>query len=123
METVGTGAGQLKLFIQIGSAWEITFAFRTYDSTTETHTNDDISGNTFSFSLWKYKGARSKIFNYTNQSGITVPIYSTHEILVRGLAADTVSQEEGDYYFELRRTDLNKAKVFGIAVLSFDAKT
>ena len=123
METLGTGAGALGLRLQIGSAFQIRFLFRTYDSTTETYTDEDISGKTFSFTIWEYKGARKHLLNYTNQSGITVPIYSTNEILVNGLAADVTVTQEGDYYYELRRTDLDQPKVFGQVDLTFDAKT
>ena len=112
METVGTGAGRVDLKLQIGSAQQLTFVF----------TDEDISGKTFSFALYEYKGSRKKIFNYTNQSGIQVPVYSTDEIRVNILAADVTTIGEGEYYYELRREDLDKPKVYGLAYLSFDAK-
>lgn len=121
METVGTGAGELNLKIQIGSVKILTFTFRTYNSTTETYTDEDISTKTFSFFLRKYKGSRKKIFNLTNGNGITVPIYSTNQIEVRISSANTEGEEEGEYYWELRREDLDQPKLFGKAYLSYDA--
>lgn len=123
METVGTGAGQLNLKIQIGSIWVRTFTFRRYDSTIDTYTDEDISTKTFSFFLRKYKGARVKVFNLTNGNGISVPIYSTNQIEVRVSSANTETLEEGEYYWELRREDLDQPKIFGLAKLTFDAQT
>ena len=111
METVGTGAGRLDLELQIGSAQQLTFVFE----------EDDISTKTFSFTIYKYKGSRVRILHYTNQSGIQVPVYSTDEIRVNILAADT-NVEEGQHYWELRREDLDKPKVYGLVNFSFDAK-
>ena len=122
MEKIGTGAGRLDLYLQIGSARQLTFVFRTYDSATDTYSNDDISGKTFVFFIKKFKGSRKNIVKYTNQSGITVPIYSTNEILVNILAADVSEIEEGEYYWELRREDLDQPKVFGLCFLTFDAQ-
>ena len=121
METVGTGTGRFDLKIQIGSFRELEFIFRTYNSTTDVYTDEDISAKTFSFSLRKYKGSRKKIINYTNNNGITVPIYYTNRILVRIQGADTEDLEEGEYYFEIRREDLDAPKVAGLAYLTFDA--
>lgn len=120
MVEVGTGAAQMKLNLQIGSAFVLTFKFRTFETTTGIYTPTDISHKTFSFSLWKNKGDRLKTLNLTNGSGITVPIYSVDEILVSSTISTSVI--EGDYYFELRRTDLNQPSVFGVARLDFDAK-
>jgi len=121
METVGTGAGKLNIQIQIGSVWIRTFTFRRYDSTTDTYTDEDISGKTFSFSLRKYKGSRVKSINLTNGNGISVPIYSTNQIEVRVSSANTDTLEEGEYYWELRREDLDQPKISGLASLTFDA--
>lgn len=120
MVTVGTGAAQLDLKLQINSARTLYFIFRTYDSTTDTYSYDDISTKTFSFFLKRYKGDRNTIFTLTNNNGITVPTYSTYEITV-SISASNVNIEEGQYYWELRRTDLNQAKVSGNAYLSYNA--
>lgn len=121
METVGTGAGRMDLRLQIGSFRELEFIFRTYDTTTETYSDEDITTKTFSFFLRKYKGSRKKVVNYTNGNGITIPVYYTNRILVRIQGADTEDSEEGEYYFELRREDLDAPKVYGLAYLKFDA--
>ena len=123
METLGTGAGRLDLRLQIGSWKDITFVFRTYDSTTDLYTDEDISDKTFVFLIRKYKGARKNLVKYTNVSGITVPIYSINEIRVRILAADVTEVQEGEYYWELRREDLDAPKLFGLCFLTYDAQT
>ena len=120
MVEVGTGAAQMKLNLQIGSAFVLTFKFRSLDTTTGLYSPTDISLKTFSFTLWKNKGDRVKTLNLTNGSGITVPIYSIDEIRVASTIS--VSVIEGDYYFELRRTDLNQPSVWGVARLDFDGK-
>lgn len=121
METVGTGTGRFDWKLQIGSFVEKEFIFRTHNSTTDVFTDEDISDKTFSFSLRKYKGSRKKIINYTNNNGITIPIYYTNRILLRIQGADTEDLEEGEYYFEIRREDLDAPKVAGLAYLTFDA--
>lgn len=121
MDKVNVGAGRLDISMQIGSAWSMSVIFRTYDSTTDTYTPEDISTKTFSFFLRKYKGARTKLFNLTNGNGITVPVYSTDEILISVPAANITGVDEGEYYWELRRTDLNKPKMYGLCYLSFEA--
>lgn len=122
MEKIGTGAGRLDLYLQIGSARQLTFIFRTYDSATDTYTDEDISGKTFVFLIKKFKGDRKNTVKYTNQSGITIPIYYTNRILVNVLAADVTDVNEGEYYWELRREDLDQPKIFGLCYLNFDAK-
>lgn len=122
MEQIGTGAGKFNLNLQIGSARQLTFTFRTYNTTTQTYSDDDISGKTFVFFIRKYKGSRKNIVKYTNQSGITVPIYSTNQIRVNILAADVTEVEEGEYYWELRREDLDQPKLYGLCYLTYDAQ-
>lgn len=123
MDKVNVGAGRLDISMQIGSAWSMSVIFREYDSTTDTYTPEDISTKTFSFFLRKYKGARNsqKLFNLTNGNGITVPVYSTDEILLSVPASSITGVEEGQYYWELRRTDLNKPKLYGFCELTYEA--
>lgn len=119
MEELGTGAGRFKLRLQIGSAKQIPISFFTRVSGVDTA--EDISGKTFVFFIKKYKGARGNILKYTNQSGITVPIYSTNEILINILAADVTEVEEGEFYWELRREDLDQPKLAGTGEFTYDA--
>lgn len=121
METLGTGAGQLNIKIQIGSVWIKDFVFRTYSPTTELYTDDDLNGATFSFFLKKFKGDRLKVFNLTLGNGIALVTYVSNRIRITASSSQTAI-EEGDYYYELRRTDLDKAKVSGLASLTFDAQ-
>lgn len=122
MDKIGVGAVRLDISMQLGSAWSMSAIFRSYNSTTKVYTPQDISTKTFSFSLWKFKGSRVKILNLTNSNGITVPVYSTDEILISVPAANITGIDEGQYYYELRRTDLNQPKLYGICYLSFEAE-
>lgn len=110
METVGSGAGRLNLKLQIGSFKLLTFVF-----------DEDISTKTFGFYIKQYKGARINAVKYTNNNGITIPIYSTDRIEVRIQGANTENLQEGQYYWELRREDLDAPKVFGDCYFSFEA--
>lgn len=121
METVGLGVGQVNLNIQIGAIWTKHIYFKTYNSVTGIYTDDDISAKTFSFFVKKNKGDRLKIFNLTNGNGISVPVYSLNEIMI-SISALQTSIEEGEYYFELRKTDIDKAVLSGLAYFNYDAK-
>lgn len=118
MVTVGTGAGNCNLIIQIGQSWYKNIIFRRLIA--DVYYDEDISTKTFSFSLRKNKGDRIKIFNLTNGNGITVPVYSLNEIRLDLTGAQT-SIEEGEYYFELRRTDLNAPWISGNAYFVFNS--
>lgn len=108
--------------MQIGSVWDKNFIFRSYNSVTQVYTPEDISTKTFSLFFKKYKGARNtqKLFNLTNGNGLSVPIYSTDSI--RAVTTISAAAEEGQYYWELRRTDLNAPKLYGFADLTFEAQ-
>lgn len=121
METLNLGTGHLNINMQIGSTWQKDFIFRTYNSATETYTDDVLTGATFSFFLKKFKGDRVKMFNLTLGNGIQFITYTSNQIRVTASAVQT-SIQEGEYYYELRRTDLDKAVVSGFAYLNFDAK-
>ena len=120
MEKAGTGAGNLNITFQINSIRILTFVFRRYNSTTGIYTNEDISGKTFAFFVKKNKGDRLKMFNLSNSNGITVPVYSTNEIRV-AISASNSNIEEGEYVWELRRTDLDSAYLSGLAYFVFDS--
>lgn len=109
MNNLGTGAGQLNLTFQIGAGREITFDFGT----------TDISGWTFEF-LVKQKGARTKSISFTLGSGLTLPAYS-NELLATFTSVNTGLQE-GRYYWELRRTDTNRALIAGNCYFNYDAQ-
>jgi len=106
--------------MQIGSIWQKDFIFRTYNSVTEVYTDESLTGATFSFFIKKFKGDRLKVFNLTLGNGIAFITYTSNQIRVTASATQT-SIQEGEYYYELRRTDLDKAVVSGLAYLTFDA--
>jgi len=109
MKTLGTGAAKLNLLFQIGSYRNIVFDFGT-----------DVSGWTFEFILKKFKGDRVKIIYKTLGNGISFPVYQTDQIQVT-LSSTVTSIEEGEYYWELRRTDTAIPIVNGLAFFSYDA--
>jgi len=121
MEELGTGAGQLVIKMQIGAIWQKDFYFRTYNSTTEVYTDDSLTGATFSFFLKKNIGDRLKVFNLTLSNGIAFITYTSNGIRVTASATQT-SIQEGEYYYELRRTDLDKAVLSGKCFLIYDAQ-
>lgn len=78
----------------------------------------DITNWQFEFFIKKFPGDRIKTFSLTNNNGITFPVYSTNEILVTVTAAQS-SIEEGEYYWELRRRDIDRPWLNGWAYFSF----
>lgn len=121
MEEIGTGAGQLVIKMQIGAIWTKDFYFRTYNSTTDVYTDDSLTGTTYSFFLKKNIGDRLKVFNLTLSNGISFITYTSNGIRVTASATQT-SIQEGEYYYELRRTDLDKAVLSGKCFLTYDAQ-
>jgi hypothetical protein len=121
MEEIGTGAGQLVIKMQIGAAWTKDFYFRTYNSTTDVYTDDTLTGTTYSFFLKKNIGDRLKTFNLTLSNGIAFITYTSNGIRVTATATQT-SIQEGEYYYELRRTDLDRAILSGKCFLTYDAQ-
>ncbi len=118
---LGTGVGQLNLYIQINSIWKKTFDFRTYDSTTGVYTDENLQDATFTFFLKKFKGDRLKVLNLTLNNGIEFVTYYDNRIQITISAAQS-QLEEGEYYWELRRSDLDRAKLSGFAYLTYDAR-
>jgi hypothetical protein len=120
METLGTGTGNLNITFQINSVRILNFIFRRYNTNTGIYTEEDISGKTFSFFLKKNKGDRKKVFNLTIGNGITIPIYTVNELRV-ALTASNTNIEEGEYVWELRRTDLDTPYLSGLAYFVYDS--
>ena len=120
MESLGTGTGNLNITFQINSVRILNFVFRRYNSATGVYTEEDISGKTFSFFLKKNKGDRKKVFNLTLNNGITIPIYTVNELRV-ALSASNTNIEEGEYVWELRRTDLDAPYLSGLAYFTYDS--
>jgi len=116
MEELGTGAGQAKLTFQIGSTQYRTFNFFEEDETTPV----DASTWTFEFFIKKFKGDIDKIIDLTLGNGISFVTYSDTGVLITVTGAQA-SIEEGEYYWELRRTDLNIPLLSGVAIFQFNA--
>jgi len=109
MNNLGTGAAQLNIKFQIGSYRQITFDFGT-----------DVSTWTFELFLKRFKGDRVKTLSLTLGSGLAFPVYQSREITATFSIANT-KIEEGEYYIELRRSDLGVPLISGLAYFSFNA--
>lgn len=109
METLGSGAAVLDLLFQIGSYRSILFDFGT-----------DVSPWTFEFYIKKNKGDRLKTLSLTLGSGLSFPVYASDQVQAILTSANT-SIQEGQYYYELRRTDIALPLINGFAYFSFDA--
>lgn len=109
MESLGSGAAVLDLLFQIGSYRSILFDFGT-----------DVSAWTFEFYLKKNKGDRLKTLSLTLGSGLSFPVYASDQVQAIFSSANT-SIEEGQYYYELRRTDIALPLINGFAYFTFDA--
>jgi hypothetical protein len=120
MESLGTGTGNLNITFQINSARVLNFVFRRYSAASGLYFDEDISGKTFAFFVKKNKGDRKKTFNLTLGNGITIPIYSTNELRV-ALSASNTNIDEGEYVWELRRTDLDAPYLSGLAYFTYDS--
>jgi len=108
--TLGTGAARLNMQFQIASYRLLNFSF-----------DVDISLWEFEFFIKKNTGDRLKVFSKTLSDGISFPIYSDTSIDVELSASETLI-EEGEYYYELRRTDNNTPLICGYAYFNFDAR-
>lgn len=117
MNTLGTGAAQLNLALQIGSAKDITFAFTNSDGP-----DTDISLWTFELFFKRFAGDRQKTFSLTLGSGLSFPVYEDNELLAE-ISTSNSSVEEGEYFWELRRTDEDTPIVNGLAYFSFEGDT
>lgn len=110
MKTLGTGAGKVNLKLQIGSTKVIYVTF----------VDTDISTWTFQLFVKYNIGDRVKVITLSNGNGISFPVYSTDQIMISFSAVNT-SIQEGEYYWQLHRTDLNIPILNGSAYFSYDA--
>jgi hypothetical protein len=110
MQTLGTGAAIFNIDFQIGSNRTVIFDFGV-----------DVSTWTFEFILRQNKGDRVKTLSFTLGSGLSFPVYVSDQIQATFTSTNT-SITEGEYYWELRRTDLNLPLINGYAYFDFEAK-
>lgn len=110
METLGTGVGKVAFKFQIGSARTITFNF----------VGIDISAWTPILNLKRYSGDIQNTLSFTIGAGLSFVTY-TEEIVATFTGTNT-SIEEGEYYWELRRQDLNIPILCGPAFFDYDAQ-
>lgn len=105
---------QIKLKFRINAWQSKTFEFLENSSSVGV----DITGWEFEFFIKKYPGERTKIFSLTNNNGLSFLAYSTNELFVTVTAAQS-NIEEGEYYWELRRRDIDRPWLNGWAYFSY----
>lgn len=117
MVTLGVGAGVFNILFQIGSERIFTIYFFESDGVTQI----DISSWTLEFIVRRFKGDRVKTISLTVlNGGITYPVYETNQIETNFTTTDT-NISEGEYVWELRRTDENLPILNGLCFFSFNA--
>ena len=94
---------EVKLRFRINAWQSLTFSFLEAGVTTGV----DITLWQWEFSLRTNPGDRLKTLSLTNSNGLTFPAYTTNELFVTITAAQS-SIEEGEYYWELRRRDIDR---------------
>ena len=116
MKTVSLGGQrQLKLQFWINRLQDIEFVF------TENGLEWDVSGKTWTFFVKKNPGDKKSVISLTLGNGISIPIYEDNTLLCTFTAAQT-KIEEGEYYWELLRTDLLETKLNGWADFTYGPK-
>lgn len=118
METLPTGAGKAGLTFQIGSDSYHQFDFVQDDEVTPI--TDSTTGWTWEFFIKKSIGDRTKVIDLTLGFGISYVVYSTTSIIIHVSGAQSIV-EEGEYYWELRRTDLNEPFMSGPGFFQHEA--
>lgn len=101
-----SGARQISLRFRINRRQEIEFVF------TENGLSWDITGKTWTFFIKKNPGDKKSVISLSLSNGITIPIYDENTLLCTFTEEQTKIQE-GQYYWELLRTDLLETKLNG----------
>ncbi len=87
----------------------LNFFINTYQEETVQFTDNgsamDVTPYTWEFFIKQYPGAITKVLSLTLGNGLSFPIYTTDQIHIIVQAAQS-NITEGEYYYELRRTDL-----------------
>lgn len=112
---------EIKLKFRINAWQSMTFSFLEDGVATDV----DITSWQFEFFIKKFPGDRLKTFSLTNLNGLTFPVYTTNELFVTVTASQS-SIEEGEYYWELRRRDIDRPWLNGWCYFSYgpeDAST
>ena len=113
MATVSlSGARELRLKFRINRRQELDFVF------TENGEEWSVAGKTWTFFIKKNPGDKKNVFTLTLGNGITIPIYDDN-VLNCVFSESQTDIQEGEYYWELVRTDLMETKLNGWADFTF----
>lgn len=105
---------EIRIRIRINSWQSMTFEFLEDGESSGV----DITANQYEFFLKKSSGDRNKILSLTNGNGLSFPAYTTNELFVTITAVNS-RLEEGEYYWELRRRDIDRPQLNGWADVTF----
>lgn len=113
-------ARNLKFHFRINRAFQKDFVFyEKPDEGEDPSVPYDINGYTFEMTIKKFPGDRKNVLRYTTSGGgLSFPAYNEHVLRATGTAVQT-RIEEGEYYIEINRTDVNKTWLNGWAYFSF----
>jgi len=102
----------LTLKIDIGYIAKIRFTI------TDDGAQPTITGWTWQLLIKRFPGDRKNIISLTLGNGLAYEIYSD-TVLIATISADQTALEEGEYYWALVRTDLNRKWVEGKVFFNF----
>lgn len=81
----------------------------------------DISTNTWELFIKRYPGDRKSVISLTFGNGLSIPIYE-ESIIEAYFTPDQTNIQEGEYYWELMRTDQKLTFLCGIARFTYNPK-
>lgn len=115
---LGNPSSRRPLYIMIGQQVDIYFNLLENDAV-----STNYAGMTWRFSLRKYAGARQSkdIFYLTLGNGLSYETYSD-VVLHAHMTATQTTIEEGEYYWKLERTDIQKTVIDGVCYATFETK-
>jgi hypothetical protein len=112
-EVVSLDPGRsVRLNFRIKRRADKTFVF------TENDIDLDISGYTWQLFIKKNAGDKKNVISLTLGFGLSIPIYSTNTLVASFTSVQT-DIPEGEYYWELVRTDIEKTWLNGYAYFKF----
>jgi len=105
-------AREIKLYFRIGRRQTKRFIFY------EDGEPFDIVGITWTLFIKEYPGARTNAINLTLGNGLSISIYDDN-ILQSDFSVANTKIREGEYYFELLRSDIPETIINGYAIFSY----
>lgn len=99
----------------IGKIAQIEFLF------TENGADYTVGGKTWSLFIRKNPGDKKAVISLSLGNGIEIPVYEDN-VLLCSLTFEQTSIKEGQYFWELVRTDLQKQMLYGWCEFTYGPK-